>query len=72
MEPPSNDFGALAHTVQTKMPVAPTLREHCRVDALSVVPDVRPKLPFAIVEFHFDVLRLDVREGIAQCLPAIR
>src|SRR5208282_4536485 len=40
-----------------------------RVNALTVIPDSQPKLPFVIPDFHFDPLRLGMLEGIAQCFP---
>src|ERR1700687_5055907 len=39
-----------------------------RVDALSVVPDSQPKLPFIIPNFHFYLARLCVPECISQRL----
>src|SRR5713101_4402466 len=42
-----------------------------RVNALSLIPHPHAKLPFVIPDFDFDLLRLCVLEGIAQCLAGI-
>ena len=50
------------------MPGAPLFLKNLRVDALPVIPDPQAKLPFVIVDFHFDLPRLSVPRGIAQRL----
>src|SRR6266436_2520642 len=63
----SHQLGSFAHATQTVVPSVAVSIKMLRVDALSVIPDPQPKLPFVIPDFHFDPLRLCVLEGIAHC-----
>src|SRR5712671_7002488 len=63
----SHQLGAFAHATQTVVPSVAVSIKILRVNALSVISDPQPKLPFVIPDFHFDPLRLCVLEGIAQC-----
>src|SRR6266478_5444284 len=65
----SHELRAFAHTAQTVVPGGPVFIKMLGVDALSVIPDPQPKMPFVIPDFHFDPLRLCVPEGVAKCLP---
>jgi hypothetical protein len=47
---------------------APVFIQKLLVNVLSAVPDPQPKLPFVILDFHRDPLRLCVLERIAECL----
>src|SRR5271163_2015909 len=62
----SHQLGAFAHATQTVVPRVAVSIKMLRVNALTVIPDPQPKLPFVITDFHFDPLRLGVLEGIAQ------
>src|SRR5712691_12361806 len=61
-------LGALLHAGQTMVSGAPAFLENLRVDALAVVPDPQPKLPFGILDFHFDAPCLCVQECVAHRL----
>src|SRR5712671_1470225 len=61
----SHQLGAFTHATQTVVPSVAVSLKMLRVNALSVISDPQPKLPFVIPDFHFDPLRLRVLEGIA-------
>src|SRR5580700_4127763 len=65
----AHQLGAFAHAPQTVVFGASLLIKMLRVNALPIIPEPQPKLPFVIPDFHFDPLRLCVLEGIAQCFP---
>jgi hypothetical protein len=54
--------------VDAVVPGAPSGAQDCRVDAPSVVNDMQPKLPWVILDLHFDLSRPGVLERIAQGL----
>jgi hypothetical protein len=51
---------------------APFFIKELGVHTLPVIPDPQPKLPFLVPDFHFDLPRLCVPEGVAHRLAAIR
>jgi hypothetical protein len=59
---------AFMHAGQTVMSVETALVQNLRVDSFSVVPDVHPKLPFVVMDIHFDSLGGCMTERIAQSL----
>ena len=62
------EIGALAHAMQTKMSGTTVAAEYLRIDSRSVIADSQPELTFIIADFHFDLVRLCVAEGIAHRL----
>src|SRR5439155_23037639 len=65
---PPQKLGAFLHAMQTPVPGAPLLLKNLRVNAAPVIPDPQTKASFVIPDFHFDLPRLCVPEGIAHCL----
>jgi hypothetical protein len=55
--------GALAHSLQTEMPVLPTIRD-CRVDANAIVANTHTEI-VRVVQFHFQLTALRVCAGIS-------
>ena len=64
--------GAFMHTPQAPVSGPPFSIKKLRVHAPPVIPDSQPKLPFLVPDFHFDLPRLCVPEGVAHRLAAIR
>src|SRR5262249_39937793 len=63
-----NQLGAFMHPGQTVVSGARASLKNFCVNALSVVPDVQPKLPLVVSDFHFDPARVCMPEGIANPL----
>ena len=56
--------------MQSEMSLAPACAKDFWIDALSIIPDAKAELPFLISNFHFDVPRLRVPEGVSQGLSS--
>jgi hypothetical protein len=61
----ADELGALAHARQAEVST-PFVRKHRSVDTLSIVPDLQPKLPGVVRDFHFDPASVRVAKGVAQ------
>src|SRR5262249_34068000 len=64
----AGQLGTLVHARQAVMARASACREDLRVDALSIVAESQPKLPFVVMDIHFDMPRAGVAECVAQRL----
>src|SRR5258705_2639715 len=58
----------LAHAIQPPVSCALLLSKKLRVNSLSIIPNPHSKLPFVIVDFHFNPSGLCVPECIAHRL----
>jgi hypothetical protein len=56
--------------MQSEVSLAPGCAKDFRIDALSVIPDAKAELLFLISNFHFDVPRPRVPEGVSQSLSS--
>jgi hypothetical protein len=52
------------------VPLAPACAKDFWIDALSIIPDAKAEFLFLISNFHFDVPRLRVPEGVSQSLSS--
>ena len=54
--------------MQAEMSLAPARAKDFWIDALPIIPDTKAELPFLISNFHFNIPRLRVPEGVSQGL----
>jgi hypothetical protein len=56
--------------MQSEMSLAPGCAKDFWIYTLSIIPDAKAELLFLISNFHFDVPRLRVPEGVSQSLSS--